>query len=57
MTVIVNACSAFGLTVSETKTEIMSPQTKYVGTRCQCSRPGTQTNDQVCVFGRGYQCR
>ena len=28
MTVIVTACSAFGLTVSEAKTEIMCPQTK-----------------------------
>ena len=31
MTVIVTACSAFGLTVSETKTENMYLQTKYEG--------------------------
>ena len=31
MTVIVTACAAFGLTVSEAKTEIMCPQTKGGG--------------------------
>ena len=47
MTVIVTACSTFGLTVSEAKTEIRCLQTKGGGkvsfTSNQCSRPGIQT--------------
>ena len=60
MTVIVTACAAFGLTVSEAKTEIMCLQTKGGGTRAVhrfCSRPGVLTNGRVCVLGRGYQRR
>ena len=59
MTVIVTPCSAFGLTTSEAKTEIMCLQTKSGG-RVQftvTARPGVQTNGRVCVLGRGYQRR
>ena len=60
MTVIVTACSAFGLTVSEAKTEITCRQTKgggKVSFTIKCSRPGIQTNNRVCVLGRGYHRR
>ena len=58
MTVIVTACSAFGLTVSETKTDIMCLQTKG-GERCrsQSMQPARYTNNRVCVLGRGYHRR
>ena len=44
MTVIVTACSAFGLTVSEAKTEIVSFAVTAVG---------QVTNDRDCVLGPG----
>ena len=60
MTVIVTACAAFGLTVSEAKTEIMCLQNanERSGSRAAhryCSRPGVHTNGRGCVLGRGYQ--
>ena len=60
MTAIVTACSSFGLTVSVAKTEIMCLETKGGGEGVlhnQCSRPGIQTNNRVCVLGRGYHRR
>ena len=58
MTVIVTACSSFGLTVSGAKTEIMCQQTE-AGERCrsQSMQSARYTNNQVCVFGRGYHRR
>ena len=56
--VIVTACSAFGFTVSEAKTDILCLQNKRWGegvVHYQCSRPGIQTNNRVCVLGRGYR--
>ena len=52
MTVIVTACAAFGLTVSESKAEIMCLQNERWGARAvdrYCSRPGVQTR-----FSRRY---
>ena len=60
MTVIVTTCAAFGLTVSEAKTEIMCLQKQGWGARAvhrYCSRPGVKTNGRVCVLERGYQRR
>ena len=60
MTVIVTACSSFGLTVSEAKTEIYVPANQRRGegvVHNQCRRPGIQTNNRVCVLGRGYHRR
>ena len=59
MTVIVTACSSFGLTVSEAKTEIIlnvpGKQRRGEGVlHNQCRRPGIQTNNRVFVLGRGY---
>ena len=54
MTVIVTACSAFGLTVSEAKTEITCLQTKgggKVSFTIKCSRPGIQTIEFVYMGG------
>ena len=60
MTVIVTACSSFGLTVSEAKTEITWGRNQRRGEGVlhnQCSRPGIQTNNRICVLGRGYHRR
>lgn len=45
VTVMVTACAAFGLTLSEAKMEIMCPRTKWhgeSGVHCRGSRPGLQ---------------
>ena len=56
--VIVTACSAFGLTVFEAKTEIMGPQPKARGRyRSQSMQPARYTNHRVCVLGGGYHRR
>ena len=47
MTVIVNACSAFGLTVSEGKTEIMCLQTKDGGKMSFASNAAGQVIKQT----------
>ena len=67
MAVIVTACAAFGLTVSEAKMEIMClqdgdhvPANEMWGARAvhrYCSRPGVKTNGRICVLGRDYQRR
>ena len=61
MMVIVTACSAFGFTVSEVKTEIMCLQTKGEGkvsfTINATGQVQVQTNDRVCVLGRTNQRR
>ena len=58
MTVIVTACAAFGLTVSEAKTETCARKRKVGGTcRSPLLRPVRCTNGRVCVLGRGYQRR
>ena len=58
MPVIVCACAAFGLTVSEAKTEIMCLQTKDRGDiHRHRNRPSLQSNYRVCVLGRDYQRR
>ena len=52
MTVIVTACSSFGLTVSEAKTEIMCQETKGGGKgvlHIKCSRPGIQKQSSFCT--------
>ena len=58
VTVILTACWAFGLTVSQAKTKILCLKKKIEET-CRstslCSRPGIQTGGRVCVFGWGYQ--
>ena len=56
-TVIVNACSAFGLSVSDTRTESMCLQTKGGGemTFTINAVGQVQTKDSVYVLGRGYQ--
>ena len=53
MTVIVTACSSFGLTVSEAKIDIMCLQTKGGEgvVHNQCSRPGIQTIEFVYLGG------
>ena len=54
MTVIVTACSASGLTVSESKTDIMCVLTKRWregAVHHQYSRLGIQTNNRVCILG------
>ena len=57
MTVIVTACSAFGLTVSEAKAEISA--CRPIWAECvvhhHCSQPGVQKNDRISVLMRGYQ--
>ena len=58
MTVIVTACAAFGLKVSEAKTEIMYLQTKggeYVPLTVTAA--GQVHKQTVYVLGRGYQRR
>ena len=65
MTVIVAACSAFGLTVSEAKTEVMCLQTKYEGNTSFTINTASQTNKQTSKFvylgqaisADGAQCR
>ena len=60
MTVIVTACSAFGLTVPEVKTEIMCLKPKAGGIcRSRSMQPARYTNKptRVCVLGRGYHRR
>ena len=58
MTVIVTACSALGLTVSEAEAEIMCAQTKGWGKVSFIINAAVlvnkQKNDRVCVLGRGY---
>ena len=60
MTVIVTAWSSFGLTVSEAIAEMMCLETKGGGkvsfTINAAGQVYTiQTNNRVCVLGRGYQ--
>lgn len=57
LTVIVTACGAFGLTVSEAKTESMSANGIWGGHVVQrhFGRPGVQTHNRLCVLGLGYQ--
>ena len=60
ITVIANACSAFGLMGFEAKTEIMCLQTKdggKVSFTINAAGQVIQTNDRVCVLGRDYQDR
>ena len=60
MTVIVTACSAFGFTVSEAKTEIMCLEIKSAGKVSFTINAAGQvykTNNRVCVLGRGYHRR
>ena len=60
MTVIVTACSSFGLTVSEAKTEIMCLETKGGGKVSFTINAAGQVYKQknrVGVLGRGYHCR
>ena len=63
MTMTVTACSAFGLTVSEAKVEIMCLQTKdgrrvsFTVAAAGCSWPWIQASDRICVLGRSYQRR
>ena len=59
MTVIVTACSSFGLTVSEAKTDIMRLQIKGGGKVSFIINAGgnIQTNNRVCVLARGYHRR
>ena len=57
MTVIVTSCSAFGLTASEPKKQIMCLQIKGGGRRrSQSMQPARYKNkNRVCVLGRGYR--
>ena len=60
MTVIVTACAAFGLTVSEAKTEIMCLQTKgggHVPFTVTAAGQVYKQKGRVCVLARGYQRR
>ena len=59
MTVIVTACLAFGLTVPDAKTEIMSLHTEGGGSwRSLSLQPARYTNNpQFCVIGRVFQHR
>ena len=60
MTVIATACSPFGLTVSEAKTEIMCLQTKGMGKVSFTINAAGQIYKQtieLCVLGRGYHRR
>ena len=58
MTVIVTACAALGLTVSEAKTEIMCLQTKGEGhVPFTVTAAGQVHKQTVYVLGRGYQRR
>ena len=58
MTVIVTACSAFGLTVSGSNGDnVPANQRRGEGVlHNQCRRPGIQSNDRVCKLGRGHKC-
>ena len=60
ITAMVTACAAFGLTVSEAKTEIACLQTKggehMPFTVTAAGQVYKQTVEFV-YFGRGYQCR
>lgn len=54
MTVIVTACKAFGLTVSEAKTEICTCKRKLGGKGAihrHCCWPGVQRNEFVPLVG------
>ena len=60
MTAIVTACSSFGLTVFSSKNRDNVPGNQKRGEGVlhnQCSRPGIQTNNPVCILGRGYHSR
>ena len=60
MTVIVTACSSFGLHGLRRKNRDFVPGNQRRGEGVlhkQCSRPGIKTNNQVCVLERGYHRR
>ena len=60
MAVIVTACSAFGLTFLRRQNGDYVPadnRWEEGVVHQHCSGPGIQTNDRICVLGRGYQHR